>query len=120
MKLLKQMLSLQPRALLMWDNICRRKRIKNLSNCLYFSLEYCFILFEDDGFRLICKGMDHVIVTHHQTLPAAENAFELLYLDQVLVPCRPVWSPAYYVFNSWLKKHLQEIKTLTGNGGILP
>ncbi len=80
-----------------------------LTNSIHYSLEYVFITFEEESYRLVVNR-DGELVTdeNYKTLKGAKIAFLKFHgLWAINEKIRPKWSHIYTPDNEWLEQRLK-------------
>ncbi len=85
------------------------KKIICLNNSSHYLLEYVFIVFEEEGYRLVVdKGGEIITNKNYKTVQGAKVAFFKVHsLLAVMDGVRPIWSHAYPPGKEWLEQRLK-------------
>ncbi len=86
-----------------------QRKIIRLINENHYLLEYVFILFEEEGYRLVVKKGGEIITNkNYKTVQVAKAAFFKVYsLLAVMDGVRPKWSHIYTPDKEWLEQRLK-------------
>ncbi len=88
-----------------------------LNNSNHYLLEYVFILFEEEGYRLVVnRGGEILTNKNYKTVKGAKTAFLKFHgLWAVMDDVRPIWSHVYTPPTEWLDQILGAYQKLSTN-----
>ncbi len=87
----------------------KEKKIIHLNNSIHYLLECVFIVFEEEGYRLMVdRGGEIITDKNYKTVQGAKIAFLKFHgLLAVMDEVRAKWSHAYPPGKEWLEQRLK-------------